>query len=240
MIEIKDLSVKYEKTYHNPKVVAISHLNATFDNGSFNVVVGPSGCGKTTLLRAIAGLVKCDGDIVVNKVNFTNIYPSDRNIGYVSQSYDLYPHLNVFDNIAFPLKNRGARKEEIIKTVGEIAEELDIRFLYTRKIKELSGGQAQRVALARAMVKKPMLYLFDEPLSNVASEYRDIERHIIKDNIKKYQATAIYVTHNIGEATALADKIFVMNEGQIIFTGTPREVLACKDPLVLDLFKEQE
>ncbi len=237
MIEIKNLFVKYEKTYHNPEVVAISDLSLSFEKGTFNVIVGPSGSGKTTLLRAIAGIQKHQGEILVDGANFDKIDPSDRSLAYVSQNYALYPHFTIFDNIAFPLKNRGASKKEIVEIVNEVSELLDISFLLTRKPKELSGGQQQRVALARALVKRAEIYLFDEPLSNVSIEARDNERIMIKKAVQKYQSTAIYVTHNIKEATALADKIFVINEGKLGFSGTPREALASDNPVVLELFK---
>ena len=238
MIEISHLSVIYEKTRSNPSVIALDDLSMELETGKFNVIVGPSGCGKTTLLRAIAGLEKYKGDIIVDKINYRNVDPSDRNIAFVYQNYNLYPHLTIFDNIAFPLKARGASKQEIIKIVDEVAEELDIKFLYTRKIKELSGGQQQRVALARAMVKRPDIYLFDEPLSNISSEFRDKERIMIKKTINKYQSTAIYVTHNIKEATALADLIFVLDNGRLVFKGTPKEVLKSDNEFVQELFKE--
>lgn len=238
MIEISHLSVIYEKTRSNPSVIALDDLSMELETGKFNVIVGPSGCGKTTLLRAIAGLEKYKGDIIVDKINYQNVDPSDRNIAFVYQNYNLYPHLTIFDNIAFPLKARGASKQEIIKIVDEVAEELDIKFLYTRKIKELSGGQQQRVALARAMVKRPDIYLFDEPLSNISSEFRDKERIMIKKTINKYQSTAIYVTHNIKEATALADLLFVLDNGRLVFKGTPKEVLKSDNEFVQELFKE--
>ena len=238
MIEISHLSVIYEKTRSNPSVIALDDLSMELETGKFNVIVGPSGCGKTTLLRAIAGLEKYKGDIIVDKIDYRNVDPSDRNIAFVYQNYNLYPHLTIFDNIAFPLKARGASKQEIIKIVDEVAEELDIKFLYTRKIKELSGGQQQRVALARAMVKRPDIYLFDEPLSNISSEFRDKERIMIKKTINKYQSTAIYVTHNIKEATALADLIFVLDNGKLVFKGTPKEVLKSDNEFVQELFKE--
>ncbi|MBO6280691.1 MAG: ABC transporter ATP-binding protein [Bacilli bacterium] len=238
MIEIKHLSVIYEKTRSNPSVVAIDDLSLEMETGKFNVIVGPSGSGKSTLLRAIAGLQPYKGDIIVDKNDYRNIHPSDRNIAFVYQEYNLYPHFTIFDNIAFPLKSRGASKQEIIKIVDEVSEELDIKYLYTRKVKELSGGQLQRVALARAMVKRPDIYLFDEPLSNISSEFREKERLIIKQTISKYQSTAIYVTHNIKEATALADKIFVLDKGQLVFSGSPMEVLKSEDSFVQELFKE--
>lgn len=239
MIEIKNLKVIYEKTFHNPEVVAIKDLSVSFQMGEFNVIVGPSGSGKTTLLRAIAGLQKHDGNILVDNNDFDLIHPSDRNIAYVSQNYALYPHMTIFDNIAFPLKARGANKKEIVDIVYEISEMLDISYLLNRRPKELSGGQQQRVALARALVKKPEIYLFDEPLSNLSLEIREQEKLMIRKVVEKYHSTAIYVTHNIKEATSIADKIFVMNEGEIVFAGSPREALESDNPFVTNLFKTE-
>lgn len=236
MIEIKNLTVQYNKTFHSPQVTAVNGLSLIMENGTFNVIVGPSGCGKTTLLKAIAGLVDYKGDIIVDGVDYSTIHTSDKNLSFVSQNYNLYPHFTVFDNIAFPLKARGASKKEIVSLVKEVSEILDIDYLLTRKIGELSGGQQQRVALARALVKKPSLYLFDEPLSNISLEQRGMERSLIKEAVKKYQSSAIYVTHNINEATSLADKIYVMNEGKIVFTGTPKEVILSDDEFVRGLF----
>ena len=238
MITIKNLFVKYEKTYHNPEAVAIHDLSMEMAKGSFNVIVGPSGCGKTTLLKAIAGLINYQGKILVDDIDFDKVHPSDRNLAYISQDYALYPHMNVFDNIAFPLKARGAKKKEIVQIVDEIATLFEIKFLYTRKIKELSGGQKQRVALARALVKKPDIYLFDEPLSNVSEDHRVKEKKLIKECVEKYQSTAIYVTHNISEALSLADQIFVMDEGNVVCNGTPKEILESNNKLVKELFKE--
>ena len=239
MIEIKNLKVIYEKTFHNPEVVAIKDLSVSFQMGEFNVIVGPSGSGKTTLLRVIAGLQKHDGNILVDNNDFDLIHPSDRNIAYVSQNYALYPHMTIFDNIAFPLKARGANKKEIVDIVYEISEMLDISYLLNRRPKELSGGQQQRVALARALVKKPEIYLFDEPLSNLSLEIREQEKLMIRKAVEKYHSTAIYVTHNIKEATSIADKIFVMNEGEIVFAGSPREALESDNPFVTNLFKAE-
>lgn len=237
MIEIKNLTVVYEKTYNNPQVMAIDNLSLNMETRKFNVIVGVSGSGKTTLLRTIAGLQPFKGEISVDGVNFAKLHPSDRNLAYVTQNYALYPHLTVFDNIAFPLKNKGADRKEIIEVVNEVSESLGIKFLLQRKIKELSGGQQQRVALARAIVKKPSLYLFDEPLSNVSGEYHSEEREVIRKAVAQYHSTAIYVTHNLKEATSLADYIYVMKDGKIVYKGTPDETVNSFDPAVRELFE---
>ena len=194
-IVIKDLIVEYPGAKKkDAPVVVLNKLNAVFEDNSFNVIVGKSGCGKTTLLKTIIGLLPYDGDIDVDGNDFDLYTVAERNLAYVSQEFALYPHMTIFDNIAFPLKLNGASREEIIKTVSVIADELDLTHCLTRKPRHLSGGQQQRVALARAMVKSPSIYLFDEPLSNVDPIFRAEERQYIKSTIKKYSATAIYVT----------------------------------------------
>ncbi|MBQ7995753.1 MAG: ABC transporter ATP-binding protein [Bacilli bacterium] len=226
MIEIKDLSLKYPKTRHNPEVLALKNVSFSLEEGTFLVVVGPSGSGKTSLLRAITGIYPSHGKILINNKDISKIHPSDRNISYVSQEYALYPHLTIFDNIAFPLKAKRAPKEEIIKEVYEVSEALGISHLMNRKPSELSGGQQQRVALARALVKKPSLYLFDEPLSNISVDSREEARNLIKDEIKKRKATSIYVTHDMKEAIQLGDKILVISDGEIKAYGEPNELLS--------------
>lgn len=235
-IVIKDLIVDYPgPKKKDPPILVINKLNATFEDGSFNVIIGKSGCGKTTLLKTIIGLLPYDGDIDVDGNDFDLYTIPERNLAYVSQDFALYPHLTIFDNIAFPLKLNGAAREEIIETVSKIAAELNLTHCLTRKPRHLSGGQQQRVALARAMVKSPSIYMFDEPLSNVDPSLRAEERQYIKSTIKKYGATAIYVTHDLQEAWSLADKIFVMDEGRIVLEGTPEELLDSSNPLALEL-----
>ena len=170
MIEVKNLTVKYGATKSSPEVLALKNISLKMEHGHFNVILGVSGSGKTTLLRTIAGLMKYEGQIIVDGHDYSSIPTSDRNLAMVAQNFYLYPHLTVFDNIAFPLKVRGAPRKEIIDSVYELAELFEIKFLLNRKVKELSGGQQQRVALLRAIIKKPELYLFDEPLSNVSLE----------------------------------------------------------------------
>ena len=235
-IVIKDLVVDYPgKKKKDPPIIVINKLNAVFENGSFNVIIGKSGSGKTTLLKTIIGSLPYDGDIDVDGNDFDLYTIPERNLAYVSQEFALYPHMTIFDNIAFPLKLGGASRNEIIETVNKIADELELTPCLTRKPRHLSGGQQQRVALARAMVKSPSIYLFDEPLSNVDQSSRAEERQFIKSTIKKYGATAIYVTHDLQEAWALADKIFILDEGKIILEGTPKELLDSNNPAALEI-----
>ena len=191
----------------------------------FVVLVGPSGCGKSTLLRMIAGLEDISsgeiaiGDCVVNQVD-----PKDRDVAMVFQDYALYPHLTVFQNIAFSLQYRGVAKAEITRRVAEAAGILDIESLLQRKPRQLSGGQRQRVAMGRAIVREPKVFLFDEPLSNLDAKLRVQMRTEIKKLRDRVRTTAIYVTHDQVEAMTLADRIVLMNHGRIEQIGTPEDV----------------
>jgi multiple sugar transport system ATP-binding protein len=191
----------------------------------FVVLVGPSGCGKSTVLRMIAGLEKISGgkirigDRVVN-----DIAPRDRDAAMVFQNYALYPHMNVFNNMAFGLKMRKTSREEIERRVGEAAAILGLEALLKRKPNELSGGQRQRVAMGRAIVRKPSVFLFDEPLSNLDAKLRTQMRIEIKRLHQKVRTTIIYVTHDQVEAMTLADRIVVMRDGHIEQVGGPIEV----------------
>ena len=216
-------------------VVALDGLNAEFLSDAFNVVIGYSGCGKTTLLKCIAGLKDYDGDVLFDGNDVSYLKPQERNISYVSQEYVLYPHLTVFDNIAFPLKNSGVPKKEIIARVKSVAEEMDLTYCLTRKPAYLSGGQQQRVALARALVKKPSICLFDEPLSNTDMQFRFTQRQLIKEKIAQYGCTAIYVTHDFSEAMSLADKLLVLSDGKRVLQGKPQEVFDSGNEVVESL-----
>lgn len=233
-ITIDNLKVVY-KNRKKESVTALDGFSTVFDADSFNVVVGYSGCGKTTLLKAIAGLVEYEGDIFFDSVELSDLTIKERNIAMVSQNYSLYPRMNIFDNIAFPLTLAGADKKEIIERVYEVSDYLGIRHCLTRKPKHLSGGQQQKVALARALVKKPQLYLFDEPLSNFDAQKRHEARMIIKRAVKDYSASAIYVTHDFKEAMALADKIIVIGDGKVVESGSPQEVFESKNEVVMSL-----
>lgn len=233
-ITISDLTARY-KVKGSDEVTALNELCAEFLSGAFNVIIGYSGGGKTTLLKCIAGLIEYEGEIFFDGVDMCGVAPEKRNISYVSQEYVLYPHLTVFDNIAFPLKNMGAAKKEITERVKAIAEILELTHCLTRKPKHLSGGQQQRVALARALVKNPEICLFDEPLSNTDPQQRFRERRFIKDAVKRYGCTAIYVTHDIAEATALADSLSVVSDGKCVLQGEPTQVYNSGNEIVESL-----
>ena len=235
-ILVKDLIVKYELN-KKQEVTAIDHLNAVFSDGEFNVVIGPSGCGKSTLLKTLLGLLPFDGDITLDGVDINDYSIGERNFAYVSQDIVLQPHVTIFDNIAYPLRIRGIDKKTIIDKVNEIAKELKIEECLTRKPKHISIGQAQRVAIARALVKNANMYFFDEPFSNLDKSNRDNCRFLLMEIIRKYHASAIYVTHSIREATAMADRITVMNEGKIIFTGSPEDLYKVDEPVIKELIE---
>ncbi|NLZ51810.1 MAG: ABC transporter ATP-binding protein [Thermoanaerobacteraceae bacterium] len=205
--------------------VAVENLNITVEDGDYAVLVGPSGCGKTTTLRAIAGLEEVtEGEICIDNVIVNNLPPKDRDIAMVFQSYALYPHMTVYENMAFGLKLRKLPKKEINERVHEAAKILNIETLLNRKPKQLSGGQRQRVALGRAIVRKPKVFLFDEPLSNLDAKLRASVRAEISKLHKNLGATIIHVTHDQIEAMTMATKIFVMNNGKLQQSGSPLEV----------------
>ena len=204
---------------------ALRSFNLDVKDGEFLVLVGPSGCGKTTLLRLLAGLEDLSaGEIYINEKSVTNIPSKDRNIAMVFQNYALYPHMDVFGNMAFGLKLRKYSKEDIRKMVHEAAEILRIESLLDRKPKELSGGQKQRVALGRAIVRKPDVFLFDEPLSNLDAKLRVQMRMEIKKLHRELGTTMVYVTHDQVEAMTLGDRIVIVNEGYIQQVGPPLEL----------------
>ena len=234
-IEIQDLYYDYVDK-KGGKTAAIKNLSAIFPARSFNVLVGYSGCGKTTLLKIIAGLIDdYDGDVYIGGENADDLTVKQRDVSLVAQDFVLYPHLTVFDNIAFPLKLEKFGKEEIIKRVLHYADALDIRCCLTRKPKHISLGQQQRVAIARALVKKPKICLFDEPFSNVDPTLRAQARVMLKNLLKETECTAVYVTHDFSEAVALADTLYVMNDGRIEISGAPMDVYNADNVVVISL-----
>ncbi|MDP7523563.1 MAG: sn-glycerol-3-phosphate ABC transporter ATP-binding protein UgpC [Arenicellales bacterium] len=206
-------------------VTAVAELDITIVDGEFLVLVGPSGCGKSTLLRLVAGLEQLSGgDICLDGENINNVEPAARNIAMVFQNYALYPHMTVYGNMAYGLRNRGLKREEIVQLVHEGARTLEIEELLDRKPKQLSGGQRQRVAMGRAIVRNPTLFLFDEPLSNLDAKLRVQMRLEIKRLQTRMGTTSIYVTHDQVEAMTMADRLVVMNGGIAEQIGSPAQV----------------
>ena len=197
-------------------IQAVANVNLEIERREFVVLVGPSGCGKTTILRMIAGLEEIsNGRILIGNKIVNDVPPKDRDIAMVFQNYALYPHMTVFQNMAFALKLRKYSKSEIESRVIDAAETLGIKQLLDRKPKELSGGQRQRVALGRAIVRKPLVFLFDEPLSNLDAKLRAQMRTEIKKLHQRLQATIVYVTHDQTEAMTMGDRIVVLKDGVI-------------------------
>lgn len=212
------------KTYDNKKTV-INNVNLEIKDKEFVVLVGASGCGKSTLLRMIAGLEDIsDGEIYIGDKKVNNVPPKDRDIAFVFQSYALYPHMTVRENIAFGLKMRKVDKKTIDEKVAQAAEILNLGEYLDRKPKQLSGGQRQRVALGRAIVRNPKVFLMDEPLSNLDAKLRVQMRSEIKKLHEKLQTTFIYVTHDQTEALTMGDRIVVLNNGDIQQVDTPNEI----------------
>ena len=219
LIELKNVS-KYWGD-----VRAVAKLNINIEEGEFVVLLGPSGCGKSTTLRLIAGLENVSsGGIFIGGKNVNNIDPSSRNISMVFQSYALFPHLNVEENIIFGLKVRKVKKGDRQVKLKNVAEKVGLSNLLKRKPAELSGGQRQRVALARAIISENPICLMDEPLSNLDAKLRHQMRSEIRSLQKDLNITLIYVTHDQTEAMSMADKIVLLNEGEIVQQGRPKEL----------------
>jgi len=206
-------------------VEAVKGVSLEIPDGSFTVLLGPSGCGKSTLLRMIAGLETITaGEIRIGGRRVNDIEPADRDIAMVFQNYALYPHMTVYDNMAYGLRNRRTPRPEIDRRVREAAELLAITELLERKPRALSGGQRQRVAMGRAIVREPQAFLFDEPLSNLDAKLRVQMRIEIRRLHNRLKATSVFVTHDQVEAMTLADQVVVMNKGTIEQVGRPTEV----------------
>ena len=218
-INLKNL----EKSYGKTKV--IHDLSIDINEGELIVIVGPSGCGKSTLLRMVAGLEDINsGNILIDNKIVNDLEPMERNIAMVFQNYALYPHMTVFENMSYGLKILKIPKNEISSRVQKAAEILELGELLERKPSQLSGGQRQRVAMGRAIVRDPVAFLFDEPLSNLDAKLRVQMRLEIKKLQKQLKTTSLYVTHDQVEAMTLADRMVVMNEGNVEHVGTPLEV----------------
>lgn len=218
-VECKNITFTYGEA------PALKDISLEIQSGEFIALLGPSGCGKTTLLRLIAGLLPMqEGQLIYNGDNISHWKPQQRNTGMVFQSYALFPHLSVYENVAYGLKAKGLGKKEIDQRVGLYLEKVHLDGFEKRMIQALSGGQQQRVALARALVLKPDVLLFDEPLSNLDEKLRVIMRREIRSLQRESGITSIYVTHDQKEAMAIADQIVVMNNGQIQQIGHPESV----------------
>ena len=218
-LKINDIN----KNFGNTEV--LKGINLDIDDGDFLVLLGPSGCGKSTLLNTIAGLEKSDsGEILIDDYVVNEMEPSDRDIALVFQSYALYPAMTVKKNVTFGLEQRKTSKDKIEESLTKVSNLLKITELLERKPSQLSGGQRQRVAMGRALVRNPKVFLFDEPLSNLDAKLRVQMRLEIKKLQRKLNVTSLYVTHDQVEAMTLADKMIVMNEGNVEHIGTPLEV----------------
>ena len=203
-------------------IIAVNDLNLAVRDAEFLVLVGPSGCGKTTALRMLAGLEEqSSGSIFIGERLVNDLAPKDRDIAMVFQNYALYPHMSVYDNIAFGLRLRGVAKQEIERRVNEVAQMLGIGELLKRKPKELSGGQRQRVAVGRAIAREPAVFLMDEPLSNLDAKLRIQTRAMLQKLHQRIRRTTIYVTHDQIEAMTMGDRIAVMNAGVLQQLDTP-------------------
>lgn len=219
------VTLKEIKKVYGKDVVAVDNFNLDIEDKEFIVFVGPSGCGKSTTLRMIAGLEDISGgELCIDGVYMNDVQPKERDIAMVFQNYALYPHMTVYDNMAFALKLRKVSKEEIREKVMEAAEILGITDYLQRKPKALSGGQRQRVAIGRAIVRHPKVFLMDEPLSNLDAKLRNQMRAELIKLKKRVNTTFIYVTHDQTEAMTLGDRIVVMKDGFIQQIGTPAEV----------------
>jgi multiple sugar transport system ATP-binding protein len=221
MAEIQLSSV--EKQFGAVRV--LESLDLTIRDGEFVVLLGPSGCGKTTALRIVAGLEKPSaGRVLIGGRDVTNLTPRERDVAMVFQSYALYPHLSIEDNIGYPLRIRGVPKRERAETVARVAQSLEVDHLLKRKPRELSGGQRQRIALARAIIRDPAAFLMDEPLSNLDAKLRIGMRGEIRRLQQRLGATTVYVTHDQAEALTMADRVCLISDGVIQQYAPPQEI----------------
>ena len=222
-LELIDINKSYETN-----VPVLKNVSFSVENGEFLVLLGPSGCGKSTILSIIAGFEKQnDGNIIIDGRNCDTVSCQNRDIAMVFQNYALYPNMNVYNNIAFPLVNRREKKEVVKEKVITISKMLQIEDILGKKVDKISGGQKQRVAIGRALVKNPSLLLLDEPLSNLDALLRSQMRKELYNLHSKLQKTMIYVTHDQTEALSLATKIIVLDKGEIQQIGTPTEIYNC-------------
>lgn len=235
-ISLQHLSVTYlgKKKQEYP---ALRDVSCVFESGHVSAIMGESGSGKTTLLRALANQLQYDGDIYSDGVDIQTLSAKERRLAYVMQDFALYPHLSVFDNLAFPLKLERESYDGITRRVREMAKELGIEYLLTRKPRQLSTGQIQKVCLGRALIKNPDLVFLDEPLSNVDPMQKEEVIRLIVKMLRRYAVTAIYITHNLKEAIYVSSKIYFLEEGRLIDVK-PSESLGIVDPAYL--FEEEK
>lgn len=233
-IVLQDVTVAYRS--RGETVYALNGMSATF-SGGFNVVVGYSGGGKTTLLSCILGLCPYEGTILLDGYDLADVATQNRNFAYVTQDCTLFPGQTVFDNIAFPLKVMGAGREEITRRVREMAALTGLTPCLARNVRHVSAGQQQKTAIARALVKNPSVCLMDEPLSGVDSAAKVELRHWIRGLLSRLGCMTIYVTHDMREASALADRLYVIHEGKLEVSGDPRSVFGSGNPVVNSLLE---
>jgi sn-glycerol 3-phosphate transport system ATP-binding protein len=227
---------RLQKTYPNG-FAALHGIDLRIEDGEFAVIVGPSGCGKSTLLRLIAGLeTATGGEIRIGAREVTRLEPAERDIAMVFQNYALYPHMSVYDNMAYGLRNRRIAKDEIDRRVREAAGILELTTLLERKPRQLSGGQRQRVAMGRAIVREPAAFLFDEPLSNLDAKLRVQMRGEIKRLQRRLGTTSVYVTHDQSEAMTMADRLVVLRDGRAEQIGTPLDLYRRPETLFVASF----
>lgn len=223
-IEFQDFSCYYQN--RKEAVTALDGLSVSIEKGELFVILGQSGSGKTTLLKCILGLCEyISGELIIDGVATDDLRLSRSNIGFVRQEADLYPHMTVYENIAFPLRAMNTPQAEVDRRVREMAALLGLRPVLTRKPKQLSGGQHQRVAIARALIKNPVLVLFDEPFANVDASLRWQLRQLIKKIHETYRCTMVFVTHDLTEAFTLADRIMVLEDGKMQLLGQPQSLI---------------
>ncbi len=227
MIELRDFSCYYP--VKGGYLAAIDELTLTVQDGELLSIVGPSGSGKTTLLKGILNQSQhISGELLIDGIPAQQVDKMSNLFAYVSQEYVLYPQMLIYENIAYPLRVMNTRQEEVDRRVHAIARTLELEYLLNRKPRQLSGGQHQRVAIARALIKHPKYILFDEPFSNVDATQRMQLRQLLRSIHEQYDATILFVTHDLPEAFALADRILVLEDGKMQEIGTPREIR--KDP----------
>src|SRR5688572_7615970 len=217
--------LEHVSRYFTPQRAALSDVTLEVADREVITIVGPSGCGKSTLLRILAGLdTPTSGEVFIDDAPMSRVAARDRNIAMVFQSYALYPHMTCRENLALSLKLKGTEKSEIERRIRETADLLEIGDILSKRPRELSGGQRQRVAVGRALIRKPKVFLFDEPLSNLDALLREKVRHELKDLFRRLQSTVVYVTHDQTEAMSLADRVVVLADGEVQQIGQPGDL----------------